>query len=104
VLDELGRRQAGERRVRPVPVVVDPPGLDRGARMEDRREDMLVEQLVAKAGVELSTLPFCVGLPGSMKFSSTSACAAQPSIALLVNSEPLSNLSVGVSPRSSASL
>jgi hypothetical protein len=39
--------------------------------------------------LKLSTLPLCMGFPDSMKCRSTLACAAQRSIALLVNSVPL---------------
>jgi hypothetical protein len=51
MLDELGRRQAAECGMRAELVVIDAPGLDRGAGMEDGRESVLVEQLVAKASV-----------------------------------------------------
>ena len=47
MLDELGRRQAVECGVRAELVVIDAPGFDRGAGMEDGRECVLVEQLVA---------------------------------------------------------
>lgn len=50
--DKLDRRQAADRGVRADVVVIDSPVLDGGARVEKRREGILVEQLVAKASVE----------------------------------------------------
>ena len=41
--DKLGRRQAADRSMRADVVVVDSPTLDGGARMEERREGVLVE-------------------------------------------------------------
>jgi hypothetical protein len=52
MLDELDWRQAAERGVRTAMVVIEAPCLDRRARMEDRREGVLVEELVAKTTVE----------------------------------------------------
>jgi len=80
VADELGRRQAADQCMGPSQIVVDAAALDRGVRMEDRG-GVLVEQFVAKAAVEALDASVCIRRRGSMKCSSTSACAAHSSVA-----------------------
>ena len=48
LLDELGRGQAGERRVRSARVVIDAPALDRSASMKDRRKTCPLSSLSRK--------------------------------------------------------
>ena len=48
----LGRGQAAMGRVRPGGVVVVAPARDHGARLGQRREDLLIQALIPEAGVE----------------------------------------------------
>ena len=68
---KLFRRQLAERAVRPELVVVDPPLLDRGARLVEGQKPVLVETSSRNLPLKLSTKAFWTGLPGWMKRSST---------------------------------
>jgi len=61
--------------------------LPRRACVKKRWEGVVVDSSSRRRPLKLSTLPFCIGRPGSMKCGSISTWAAQRSIALLVNSE-----------------
>jgi hypothetical protein len=52
--------------VRPDVVVVVPPALDHRTGLGQAGEDVLVQALVTRAAVKLSTKPFGCGLPGAM--------------------------------------
>ena len=57
MLDELVRRQAIERCVRSLCVVVESPFFDRAACVKDRWERVLVEELVADSTVKTLDTP-----------------------------------------------
>jgi hypothetical protein len=71
-------------------VVVDPPGLDLGARVIEVDEPVLVQALVPKLPVEGLDENVVDGLPGRMKWSSTPRRYAHASSAVVANSGPLS--------------
>ena len=70
---DLGGGLPAQFRVGPHVVVVVPPSVEHEAGVGQRREQRLVEALVPEAPVDpkggeanLSTKPFCIGLPGAM--------------------------------------
>ena len=47
-------------------IVVAPPAVQDGSRVQQGVEEGLVEQLVSEPPLKLSKKPFCIGLPGGM--------------------------------------
>src|SRR6476659_2996793 len=84
------RREVLQRRVRTLPVVVGDPCRDLGLRVVEIEEQRLVQEFAAHPPVKPPTKAVWIGLPGAMKCQSMTVSLHQLSIALQVNSVPLS--------------
>ena len=65
-LGVLRRRELAERRVGPIGVVLDAPGLGQDLGLEETGELLGVQQLVTHPALKLSMKGFSHGEPGSM--------------------------------------
>jgi hypothetical protein len=55
--------------VRAALIIVEQPGFDDMLGLDERGELVLVQTLISKLTIELSTKAFCIGSPGWMKWS-----------------------------------